>query len=59
MTNIKEDQSTNEKIIKITVADNVGHQTGPDNMYIQKEQSIVETAKRMDVMRECPSIKTN
>ena len=32
--------------MKKTVADHAGHQTGPDNMYVQQERSIVEPAKK-------------
>ena len=31
----------------------MGYRTGPNNIYVQQQQSIVEIAKRRDILRKC------
>ena len=53
MTITKEDRSIKNKKIKITVADNAEHPTGPDNTDEQQELLVAEIIKRRDSTRKC------
>ena len=49
----KSDRSIREKSRKTTVADNVEHQTGQDNMYVQRERLSVATVEKGHYEKMC------
>ena len=52
-TEQKEDRKTQDTNNAITVADNVVHRTGRDNIIVRQKQLNTETAKGKDTTRKC------